>query len=111
MPSRFRIVWFLVLSLLHHWPSTGVPGWLAMVSKFRRGVRGSPAQSGQKDCWQVRSRLMGERSGRANSVQNRMCERGGIAGAVTVTSLQDCVGSTGKRSQQGRENLYGLYNV
>ena len=30
----------LVLSLLH-WLSIGVSGWLAMVSKLRRGVRGS----------------------------------------------------------------------
>ena len=44
---------------------------------------------------------MGEKSGRVNSVQNRMCGRGGVAGAVAVTSLRGCVGSTGRRSQQG----------
>ena len=40
--SRDSLV--LVLSLLH-WLSTGVPGWLAMVSKLRRGVRGSQGKS------------------------------------------------------------------
>ena len=40
--------------------------WSAMVSKLRRGVLGSWARSEPKECWQMRSRLMGERSGRAN---------------------------------------------
>ena len=37
----------LVLSLLH-WLSTSVMGWLAMVSKLRRGVRGSRVKSVQR---------------------------------------------------------------
>ena len=93
----------LVLSLVH-WLSTVVPGWLAMVSKLRRGVRGSRVQSVQRESWQVRSVLMGERSGRAHSVQNRMCGRGGVTGAVKMTSQQGCVASTGRRSPRGRES-------
>ena len=57
-----------------------------MVSKIRRGVRGSRVKSVQNECWQVRSQLMAEKSGHANSVRNRMCGRGGVAGAVAVTS-------------------------
>ena len=52
----------------------------------------------------MRSRFMGERSGRANSVENRMCARGGVAGVVTVTSRRGCKGSTGRRSLQSRES-------
>ena len=47
--------------------------WSAMVSKLRRGVLGSQERSELKEYWQMQSRLMGEGSGRANSVQNRMC--------------------------------------
>ena len=36
--------------------------WLAMVSQLRRGVLGSWARSEPKECWQMRSRLMGGRS-------------------------------------------------
>ena len=71
-----------------------------MVSKLSSGVLGSRARSELKECWQMRSRLMGERSGRANSVQNRMCGRGGVAGDATVTSRRGCTGSTGRRSLQ-----------
>ena len=78
--------------------------WLATVSKLRRGVLGSRARSELNECWQMRSRLMGERSGRANSVQNRMCGRGGVAGDVTVTSGRICKVSTGRRSLQSRES-------
>ena len=46
--------------------------WSAMVSKLRRGVLGSQERSELKEFWQMQSRLMGEGSGRANSVQNRM---------------------------------------
>ena len=55
-----RSDWTRLTSLgnrLLHWLSTGVRGWLAMVSKLKRGVRGS----------------MGERSRRLNSAQSRMC--------------------------------------
>ena len=51
-----------------------------MVSKLR--VLGSRARSELKECWQMRPRWTGGRSGRANSVQNRMCGRGGAAGDV-----------------------------
>ena len=78
--------------------------WLAMVSKLRRGVRGSRVKSVKKESWRVRSRLMGERMGRVNSAQSRMCGRGGVAGAATMTSWQVCVGSTGRRSPEGLEN-------
>ena len=57
-----------------------------MVSNLRSGVLGSRARSELKECWQMRSRLMGGWSGRANSVLNQMCGRGGVAGDVTVTS-------------------------
>ena len=79
-------------------------GWLAMVSRLRRGVRGSRGKSVQQESWRVRSRLMGERSGRVHSAQSRMCGRGGVAGAATMTSQQVCVGCTGRRSPQGLEN-------
>ena len=64
-----------------------------MISKIRRGFLGSRARSEQEEFWQMRSRLMGERSGRANSVLNRMCGRGGVAGDVTITSRRSCKGS------------------
>ena len=101
----------LVLSLLH-WLSTGVPGCFAMVSKLRRRVRGSRGKSMQTESWRVRSRLMGERSGCANSDQSQVCGRGGVAGAAAMTSQQVCVGSTGRRSPQGLENgLQALFDV
>ena len=93
----------LVLSLLH-WLSTGVSGWLVMVSKLITGVRGSRGKSVQKESWRVRSRMMAERSGCVNSAQSQMCGRGGVVGAATMTSQQVCVGRTGKRSPQGLEN-------
>ena len=40
----------------------------------------------QKESWRLQSRLMGERSGIVNSVQSRMCGRGGVVGAATMTS-------------------------
>ena len=81
----------LVLSLLH-WLSTGVSN-----------ARGSRVKNVQKESWRVRSQLMGERSGPANSAQSRMCGRDGVAGAATMTFQQGCVGSTGRRSPQGPE--------
>ena len=89
----------LVLSFLNWCSRVVSDGFQA-----QKRVRGSWVKSGQKESWQMRSRLMGERSGRANSVQNRMCGRSGVAGAVTVTSLQGCAGSTGRRSPRGRES-------
>ena len=77
--------------------------WLAIVSKLRKGVLGSRARSELKECGLMRSRLMGERSGRANSVLSRMCGRGGVAGDVTVTSRRGWKGSAGRRSLQSRE--------
>ena len=77
--------------------------WRA-VQELRRGVRGSRVTSVQKESWRVRSRLMGERSGRENSAQSRMCGRGGVAGVASLTSQKVCVGSTGRRSPQGLEN-------
>ena len=78
--------------------------WLAMVSKLRRGVRGSRVKSVQKESWRARCQLMGDRSGRINSAQNRKCGRDGVAGAATMISRQGCVGSTGKRLPRGLEN-------
>ena len=75
-----------------------------MVSKLRRGVRGSRGKSVQQESWRVRSQLMEERSGRVNSAQSHVCGRGGVVGAATMTSQQVCVGSTGRRSPQGLEN-------
>ena len=77
--------------------------WSAAVSKLRRGVLGSRARSEPKECWQMRSQLMGGRSGRANSVLNHMCGRGCVAGDVTVTSRRGCKGNTGRRSLQSEE--------
>ena len=111
------IVWLLVLSLLHLL-SISVPRWLPMVSKLRRGVRGSRVKSGQKETWQVRSRLMGQRSGRAHSVQNRMCGRGccrrcysdipaGLRGkhrqAVAARSGEWSTGSTASSGKEDRK--------
>ena len=93
----------LVLSLLH-WLSTGFLEWFAMVSKLRRGVRGSRVKSVQKESWRARSRLMGDRSGFVNSAQSQMCGRDGAVGAATMTSQQGCVGSTGRQSPLGLEN-------
>ena len=62
------------------------------------------ARSELNICWKMPSRLMGERSERANSVQNRMCGRGDVAGVVTVTSRRGCKGSTGRRFAQSRES-------
>ena len=50
--------------------------WSAMVSKLRRGVLRSGERSELKEFWHMQSRLMGEGSGRGNSVRNRMCGRG-----------------------------------
>ena len=47
---------------------------------------------------------MGGRSGRANSVLNQMCGRGGVADDVTVTSPRGYKGSTCRRSLQSQEN-------
>ena len=57
-----------------------------MVFKSREGVRGSWGKNEQKESWRVRSRLMEERNGRVNHVQNRMCGRGGAAGAAKTFS-------------------------
>ena len=75
-----------------------------MVSKLRREVRGSRARSGPKESWQMRSQLMGERNGCANSVLSQTCGRGGVAGGVGVTSRRGCKGSTGRPSLQSQEN-------
>ena len=81
----------VVLSLLR---------WLS--TSFRNGQRWFP--NSEEGFLQMRSRSMGERSGRANSDQNRMCGRGGIAGDVTLTSRRGCKGSTGRRSLQSQES-------
>ena len=60
-----------------------------------------PEKERAEKVWRVRSRLMGGRSGRVNSVRSRMCGQGGVAGAAAVTSLQGCGG--GRRSPQGLE--------
>ena len=75
-----------------------------MVSKRRRWVRGSQEKSEQREYLPVRSRLMGERSGLANSAQSQMCGRGGVAGVATMTSRQGCVESTDRQLPQGPEN-------
>ena len=82
-----------------------------LLSRFRRlsgvGVVLSLALDGgsflnqKTESWRVRSRLMGDRSGRVNSAQSRMCGRGGVAGAATMTSQLVCVGCTGRRSPEG----------
>ena len=99
----------LVLSILR-WLSIGVPGWVAMVSKLRRGVRGSRVKSVKKESWRVRYRL-GERMGRVNSAQSRMCGRGGVAGAASMTSQQLCVGSTGRRSRKEWRMVRSSFDV
>ena len=76
--------------------------WLAMVFKRREG--GSLEKRGRKECWQVRSRFMGERSGFVNSARSRMCGRGGVAGDAETTSPMGCVGRTGRQPQQRPEN-------
>ena len=78
--------------------------WSAMASKLRKGVLGSRARSEQKEFWQMRSRLMGERSGRANSVWSRMCGRCGVAGDVTTTSQRGYTRSIGRRLLQSQES-------
>ena len=47
---------------------------------------------------------MGKRNGFVNSAQSRMCGRGGVVGAATMTSPQGCVGSTSRLSLQGSGN-------
>ena len=68
-----------------------------MVSKRRDGVRGSEGKRGRIESWQVRSRLMEERSGFVNSARSQMCARGGAAGDATTISRPGCVGSPGWR--------------
>ena len=63
-------------------------------------LSGSWGKSERKEFCQVRSRLMGQRSGFVNSARSQMCGRGGVASDATTTSRQGCVGSTGRRSQQ-----------
>ena len=100
-----------VISTLHDWLSTKFSEWRAMVSKLRRGVLGSRARSELKEFWQTRSRLMGERSGRANSVQSRMCGRGGAAGDVAIISGGAAWEvQAGGRCQIGRV-VYRLFDV
>ena len=73
-------------------------------------------KSGPKGFWQKQSQSMAGRSGRANSVQNRMCGRGGIAGDVIIISQRRCTGkyrqavaaksgewSTGSSASSGEE--------
>ena len=93
----------VMLSLLH-----------VLSMRFRNGQRWFPSsEEGFLDPWQgssrrsfgkMRSRLMGERVGHANSAQNRMCGRGGVAGNVTITSRRGCTESTGRRSLLSRES-------
>ena len=52
----------------------------------------------------MRSQLMGERNGCANSVLSQTCGRGGVAGGVTVTSRRGCKGRTDRPSLQSQEN-------
>ena len=80
-------------------------GWLAIYSKLsRRGVRGSWERNEQTKCFEVRSRLMGGKSGHANSDRIQMCGRGGDAGSVIVTCRQGCTGSTGGQSPRSQES-------
>ena len=68
-----------------------------MVTRRREGGRGSRLKNVRKKCWQVPSRLMGERNGYVHSVLNPMCGRGGIAGDATTTTQQFCGENTGSR--------------
>ena len=70
--------------------------------RHRRRSPGCRARSGPKEFWQKQSQSTVGRSGRANSVQNRMCGRGGVAGDVTITSRRSCTGSIGRRSLQSQ---------
>ena len=78
--------------------------WLAMVFRRRGGVRGSRGKTEQKESWRVRSRLMGEWSGRVNSFRNQTSGQGGAAGGASTTFQRCCVGSTGRQLLQGMEN-------
>ena len=60
---------------------------------------GVGTRSGPKEFWQRQSQSMAGRSGRANSVKNRMCGRGGVA-----VSRRGCTGSLGRRSLQSQES-------
>ena len=72
--------------------------WLVMgCDGFQTNKRRSLWVSGQVRA-EKQSQLMAGRSGRANSVQNPMCGRGGVAGDVTMTSRRSCTGSFGRRS-------------
>ena len=75
-----------------------------MAFKRRRRSLGCRARSGPKEFWQRQSQSMAGRSGRANSVQNRTCGRGGVVGDVTITSWWGCTGSIARRSLQSQES-------
>ena len=68
-----------------------------MAFKHRKRSPGCRARSGQKEFWQMRSRLTAERNGVANSAPRPMCGRGGVAGVVGTASLQACTASTTRR--------------
>ena len=94
------LVWSLPLLLSQDFRS----GMVSDGFQTQRRVCGSQEMRGRKEFWQVRSRLMGERSGLVNSARSQMCGRGGVAGDATTTSQQGCVGSTDRWSRQGPEN-------
>ena len=89
-----------------HWFLEMFSGWWWEVMAFRhkRRSHGCRARSGPKWFWQKQLHSMaGRSSGRANSVRNRMCGRGGVAGDVIITSRRRCTGSFSRRSQQSQE--------
>ena len=106
--SRFRRlsgVGVVLAALVRDWSSR-------MVSEgFQTQKSGSwnPGKERAEKYWQVRSRLMGERSWFVNSAESRMCGRGGVAGDVIITARRCCTGSVGRRLEQSQESgLRGL---
>ena len=75
-----------------------------MAFKHRRRSPGCRARSGKKEFWQMRSRLMAERSGFANSVRRPVCGRGGVAGVVGTTSPRVCKANTSRRCTRRTRN-------
>ena len=77
----------------------------------QKGVLGSRARSELKECWQMRSRLMGEGSGREYPVQNRMCGR-----VALQAMLQQHPGGAAREVQAGGcckvgRVVYSLFDV
>ena len=60
--------------------------------------------SGQKEFWQMRSRLMADMNGFANSVRRPICGRGGFAAAVGTTSPRVCKESISRRCTRRIKN-------